>query len=63
MWAPILIALMPQLPALIAAFIHKEYPQLTDAQVKAIVTEITGASDQTFDSAIATMAGGQPPQP
>jgi hypothetical protein len=55
------MALIPQLPAVIAAFIHKEYPQLDDAQVKAIVVEITGVSDTAFDQAIATFAGGVKP--
>lgn len=61
MWGPIILALIPQLPAVIAAFIHQEYPQLDDAQVKAITCEITGVSDAGFDSAKEIFAGGVKP--
>jgi hypothetical protein len=61
MWGPIILQLIPQIPAVIAAFIHEKYPALSDEQVHAITVEITGVSDPALKEAIAIFSGGVKP--
>jgi hypothetical protein len=54
----ILLALVPEIPPLIAALaaLRKQYPQLTAEQIQAIVAEVTNQADNAFDSALAKIA-------
>ena len=65
---PILIALIPQVPALVAAIValRKAYPQLTPEQIQAIVVEITAQSNTAFDAVLEKIAADEaahPPTP
>jgi hypothetical protein len=64
-WASILLALIPEIPPLIAAIaaLRKQYPQLTQEQILAIVADVTSQSDSAFDSALAKIAADQAAHP
>ena len=55
---PIVLALVPEVPALITALsnLRKKYPAMTDAQVTALVAAITQQADTAFDQVLAEIA-------
>jgi hypothetical protein len=58
---PILLALIPEIPPLIAALaaLRKKYPQLTPEQILALVTDVTSQADTAFDAVLAKIAADQ----
>ena len=57
----IILNLIPQVPALIAAIrnLRKQYPAMTQAEILALVSEITAQSDTAFDDVLAKIAADQ----
>lgn len=57
-WASIVISLIPEVAALVKAIatLRQKYPQLTPAEIQAIVTDQTTQADTAFDSILAKIA-------
>lgn len=64
-WVAIASAAIPEVAALIRALLElrKKYPAITPEQVNAIVADITGKSDSTFDAILAEIAADQQAHP
>jgi hypothetical protein len=63
-WAQIAIAVIPEVGAIIAAIqaLRKKYPTLTEAQIQAMIADVTSQADTAFDDVLARIAADQAPK-
>jgi hypothetical protein len=64
-FANILLSAVPEIPALIQAFIaaHKAVPAISGADLIAMLQEVTAQPDGTFDSVLAKIAADKAAHP
>jgi hypothetical protein len=64
-WLSIALALIPEVRSVVEAIrtLRKKYPQLTPAEIQAIVLDQTTTADVAYDSVLAKIAADQAAHP